>query len=177
MPDPTPTSGATPDPAATAGGGSEPDDTSSSSGATPDPDLGDAGKRVIAEARRATRAAEQRAAELETRLSAIEDRDKTELERARERSVKAETRVAELEHETRARTAAAAAGISDQWHRLRGSTEDELKADADSLAEAFGKRDEGSGLTPAELGAGPRPNAPAMGSQGMNQRIRRAAGR
>jgi hypothetical protein len=178
MPDPTPTPGATPDPAATAGGGSEPTETTTSSGATPEADVGEAGKRAIAEQRRATRAAEQRAAELESRLKTIEDRDKSELDKARERSASAEARVAELEHETRARTAAAAAGIAEQWHRLRGSSDDELKADAEQLADAFGKRPgNGGGLTPAELGAGPRPNAPAKGHDAMNQRIRRAAGR
>ena len=134
MPDPTATSGATPDPDATSGAGSTPDETAASSSATHEPDVGDAGKRVIAEARRATRAAEQRASELEARLKDIEDRDKSELDKARDRATTAETRVAELEHETRARTAAAAAGIADQWHRLRGSTEDELKTDAESLA-------------------------------------------
>jgi hypothetical protein len=177
MADPTPTSGATPDPAATAGGGSDPGTDETTTGDPRVDQIGDAGRRAIAELRKELKTIKTERDELAAAQQAVADRDKTELEKAQERATRAESRIAELEQETRARTAAAAAGIPDQWHRLRGSTDDELKADADQLAEAFGKRPGGGGLTPADLGAGPRPDAPATGSQGMNQRIRRAAGR
>src|SRR5688572_5082481 len=51
----------------------------------PDDDLGDAGKRALREERTARREAERQLAEFKTRLQELEDKDKSELEKLRDK--------------------------------------------------------------------------------------------
>lgn len=169
----TATSGATPDPGATPGAAQ---DAAGDSGRT---DLGDAGKRALAEVRRELKAKDTQLAERDAHIAELENAGRSELERTRadnerltETLRQREARIAELERDSARRAAAAAAGIPDQWERLRGETDAELAADAKQLAEWRGA----TGQTP-DLGAGARPGGPATGTSGMSQRIRDRARR
>lgn len=72
--------------------------------------------------------------ELEAKLKEYEDRDKTELERIEERAAKAEMAAAEREAELARYRVGVAKGLPpDLIGRLRGSTDEELMADADAL--------------------------------------------
>jgi hypothetical protein len=168
----TPSDGATP-PA---------DPSSQSTGATPstDDDLGDAGKRALAELRRQLKDRDSAIADRDARLKALEDRDKTELERVTGdlATVTAErdelrAQVATFEQSTLKQRIAADAGIPQWWQRLHGATEEELLADAKQIADQLGAQP--NGATP-DLGAGARSGA-ADPRSGMDQLIRRGAGR
>jgi hypothetical protein len=84
---------------------------------TPEPakDLGDAGKKAIAEERAARKAAEKERTELAVRLKEFEDRDKSELEKANERATAAEQRIqAATARAVRAEVRALADGFADR---------------------------------------------------------------
>lgn len=97
--------------------------------------LGEPGKAALEAERRDRKAAEKRAKELEERLQAIEDKDKTELE-------KAQARITELErnHETeraqrmRLQVATEHAIPAEFLDLLTGSDEEALKVQAERLA-------------------------------------------
>lgn len=107
----------------------------------PTDDLGDAGKRALQAERDARKAAEKQAKDLADRLQAIEDKDKSEVERLTEqvttltnerdtavnRADKLEVVMGKALDEDRA------ARISTAVKRLTGTTRDELEADADEL--------------------------------------------
>jgi predicted nuclease with TOPRIM domain len=142
-------------------------------------DLGDAGKRALADLRKELREAARERDDARRRVAELEDagrseleRKSTELERAQERTRELEAQVSRLEHDGARRAAAAAAGIPDQWQRLRGETEEELTADAKQLADW---RSEGKQAP--DLGAGARSDTSAKGERGMDQLIRRGARR
>jgi hypothetical protein len=141
-------------------------------------DVGDAGKRALAELRRELR---ETKAERDTLASAkrdAEDAERSELEKATRDRDEATSKVGTLELKLRKMEAAINAGIPDQWMRLNGDTPDELDKDAKSFAESLGKTGEGGGgATPADLGSGPRPGAPATGRDGFNAAIRARARR
>lgn len=108
----------------------------------PESGLGDSGKRALAAERKARRDAEKKVADLEGRLKAIEDRDKSDSERHAEEN-------ATLKKDLETATATSARfkvalekGLSiTQAKRLVGSTEDELSADADELLVDLGVSD------------------------------------
>lgn len=120
------------------------DDTDTGNGAGDNPDsngLAAAGRKALDAERRTRRDAEKRAKDLETRLKAIEDRDKSETERLTETN-------AQL---TRDLTAATVAGArmkvalakgltATQAKRLVGDTEEDLALDADELLADLGER-------------------------------------
>lgn len=176
MADESARSDATSDSAATAG--DEQQQQQQQQQQTPDAgELGDAGKRALADLRRQNREVQTERDELAQRLRVIEDADKSELEKAQttlgqhEQTIAArDARIVELEREMLARAAAADAGIPNHWARLRGASEDELKADAEALAVDMGRAATTS--SSAELGAGARASGPATGHDGMNQLIR-----
>lgn len=169
----TPESGAMPDAGATPAGEETP---GTDNGATPD--LGDAGKKAIDELRREVKTIRQERDELARVVKERDDAGKTELERLTAERDELRARVDELERGAterdradRARAAATDAGIPEFWDRLRGETEEELKADAKAMAERFGV----TSSPTRDLGAGARP-APSKGA-GMNERIRASRGR
>jgi hypothetical protein len=107
---------------------------------------------------------------LEKRLKEIEDRDLTELQKAQKQATEATKQLEELQRESLRQRVALKAGIpAEHIHRLQGSTEQELAADAAELAKL---------LTPKA----PRPD-PSQGSRAgqgprdMNDLIRSAARR
>lgn len=104
----------------------------------PQPDLGDAGKKALDAERRARRAAEKKTADLEARLKEIEDKDKSDSDKAAEKLAAAEARATEAESKLLRTEVAAAKGLSPaQAMRLVGTTKEELEADADVLLETF----------------------------------------
>jgi len=170
------TSGATPDPGATPGAGTTPD----SSSATRDDgqgDLGDSGRKALADVRRELRAITADRDEARRRITELEDAGRSELERKTGELERANARNVELEAENASlrlndlkHEAAAGAGIPDLWKRLEGGTPEELAVDAKKLAERMG------GATPPDLGAGARQGG-SGGPPAMNELIRRRAGR
>jgi len=126
--------------------GDEPADTPAEGGGQ---DLGDAGKRAIAEERAARREAEKQRKELEARLKELEplaakakrleEASKSEAEKLSEKLSAAETRAAEAEQRLlRAEVAAEKGLTAKQARRLVGTTREELEADADDLLAVFG---------------------------------------
>jgi hypothetical protein len=177
MAESTPTADATSDTGATPVGVAE---------AVPAPetasDLGDGGKRALAELRRELKDIRAERDELATAKRVQEDAERSELEKAtRDRDEHKTARTA-LELKVMKMQAAIDAGIPGQWMRLNGTDLDELTKDAKAFAESLGTGNasstNGNQATPAELGAGPRPGAPATGSAGFSQTLReRARGR
>jgi hypothetical protein len=108
---------------------------------------------------------------LQNELKKLQERDLSELERAQRQAADATKRLEQLEVESLRQRVALKAGIpAEHIHRLQGSTEQELAADAAELAKL---------LTPK----GPRPD-PSQGSRAgqsspldMNQLIRSVAAR
>lgn len=170
MADPATAPGATPESDATSGAVIDEASPEGADGTTPEPEVGDAAKRALAEIRREAKRQKARADALEAEKREREQAEQTELERVASERDSLQREVARLEFEGRARTAAAAHGIPDLWDRLRGESEEDLDEDAKAMAERFGTRPP----QPADLGAGPRPPAPASGDEAMNERIRRA---
>ncbi|MFG3660246.1 hypothetical protein [Streptomyces sp. NPDC047706] len=138
--------------------------------------LGEAGQKALAAERKRAAAAEKQAKasqkqldELSKRLQEFEDRDKTEAQKLAERAQAAETEAASAREELlRYRVAATKKLPAELAARLRGSTEEEMAADADSLLEVLGQRQ-----TPSYDG-GVRKPAPAPTD--MNALIRQKAG-
>jgi hypothetical protein len=109
-------------------------ETPDASRAQPDEGLGDAGKKALQEERRKARAAEKQLTELQKRLQEFEDRDKTEAQKLAERAAAAEKSAADAQTELmRYRVAADKKLPAELAARLRGSTPEEMAADADEL--------------------------------------------
>lgn len=115
-------------------------------------DLGEAGKKALAEERKARRDLEKQLrdsgtsnAELQKRLKDFEDRDKTEIDKANETAAEFRTRMetearekAEVKLENQRFRIAAKKGLDpDLWDRVRGTTEEEITKDVESLVEKF----------------------------------------
>lgn len=100
----------------------------------PDTDLPDGVKKTLAAARRAERDATARAAELEAKVREFEDRDKSDAEKSAARTQVLEREAAEAKQEAlRLRVAATKKLPAELIDRLRGTTKEELEADADTL--------------------------------------------
>lgn len=131
-------------------------------------DLGDAGKKALAEERKARKAAEKSAADAAAKVKEYEDRDKTEMEKSAERSKQAEEeRDAAKAEALRLRTAIKH-GISDEDAELflTGKDEETLTRQAERLAERL-------------TAAGPKipkpdPSQGARGPVGLDARIAEA---
>lgn len=173
MADPTPTPGATPEGGATPPAGVA--EAVEPNGATNGDELGEGGKSAIAALRRDLRALKSERDDLASRVREHDDAEKSELEKAVAARDEATGRVGDLELRMLKMQAAIDAGIPTQWKRLDGSTADELAADAKEFAKSLTQEAEGeqqTGATPAVLGAGARPGAPATGRDGFNAAIR-----
>lgn len=139
----------------------------------PDEQLGDGGKKALQEERRKARAAERQLGELQKRLQELEDRDKTEAQKLTDRATAAETDATQAKRELERYRVARDKKIPAEWvDRLKGSTKEELEADAEALLEALGTQQQRN--TPSYDG-GVRAGAPP--ATDMNALIRQAAGR
>lgn len=135
----------------------------------PHSDLGDAGKRALAEERKARKAETKARQDLEARLKEYEDRDKSELEKAAERSQAAEAeRDAAKAEALRLRTAIKH-GISDEDAALflTGTDEETLTRQAERLAERIT-------ATSGPRTPKPDPSQGARGPVGLDARIAEA---
>lgn len=174
MADPASPSGATPEAGAMPAGVAE---------AVPPPeggdetDLGDAGKRALAQVRRELRTITSERDELSRAARERADAEKSEIEKVTAARDEATGRVQSLELQVLKMDAAIEAGIPAHWKRLDGSNADELLADAKEFAKQLTTTEGEDGATPADLGAGPRPGTPATGRDGFNAAIRARARR
>lgn len=106
-------------------------------GATPNDvaeGLGEGGKKALSAEREARKAAEKTAAELKAKLDEIEQANLSDLEKAQQAAKAATDRLAEIEATSLRQKVAIEKGVPAKWvDRLRGSTEEELSADADLI--------------------------------------------
>lgn len=106
-------------------------------GATPNDaadELGEGGKRALTAEREARKAAERSAAELKAKLDEIEQANLSDLEKAQQAAKAATDRLAEIEATSLRQKVAIEKGVPAKWvDRLRGTTEEELAADADLI--------------------------------------------
>ncbi|MEU0670355.1 hypothetical protein ABZ508_33370 [Streptomyces lavendulocolor] len=138
----------------------------------PEEGLGEAGKKALQEERRKARAAEKQLGELQKRLQEFEDRDKTEAQKLAEAKAAAEREAADAKQELlRYRVARDKKLPGWAVDRLRGSTEEEMAADADKLLADIGAQQQAN--APSYDG-GVRKAAPALTD--MNALIRQKAG-
>lgn len=133
----------------------------------PSTDLGDAGKKALAEERKARKAAEKAAAEAAAKIKEFEDRDKSELERATEAAKTAEAEREAAKAEALRLRIAIKHGISDEDAELflTGTDEDTLTRQAEALSTRFSQRPG----TPK-----PDPSQGARGPVGIDSRIAEA---
>lgn len=105
-------------------------------GATPNDvaELGEGGKKALSAEREARKAAEKTAADLKARLDEIEQANLSDLEKAQAAAKAATDRLAEIEATSLRQKVAIEKGVPAKWvDRLRGTTEEELSADADLI--------------------------------------------
>jgi hypothetical protein len=104
-------------------------------GATPDELLGDAGKKALVAERAARSKAEKETAKLAAQLKVIEDRDKTEVEKAEGRVADAERRATETEARANRAEIAATSGIPvDVLAGPKSSSAEDIAAFAATVA-------------------------------------------
>lgn len=127
----------------------------------PEDTLGDAGKRALDAEREARKAAEKAAREAQAKVKQYEDAGKSELEKAQTTAADAAKDAETARGELARLRAALKAGLDPELaDRLKGSTPDELAADAASLAEKFGKAATGSATPPGSFDGGAQPPTP-----------------
>lgn len=129
-------------------GANDPNDTGTGTGGDAgDPNaLGDAGKRALAAERKRATEAERRAADLEAELQKAKDKDKPDIERLTGERDAAAKRASDAETALLKLSIGLDKGLTPaQARRLTGTTRDELEADADELASAFGIGNGGDG--------------------------------
>lgn len=104
-------------------------------GATPNvAELGEGGKKALSAEREARKAAEKTAADLKARLDEIEQANLSDIEKAQAAAKAATDRLAEIEATSLRQKVAIEKGVPAKWvDRLRGTTEEELSADADLI--------------------------------------------
>jgi hypothetical protein len=113
--------------------------TDSTTSATDDANLGDAGKAALTAERAAKRAAERDLATLRAELQAIKDKDASATDVATRKATEAEARATAAEAKLLRLTIATEKGLpANLAARLQGATEDELRADADELLKLVG---------------------------------------
>lgn len=126
---------------------------------TPTDDLGDAGKKALDIERKARRDAERQLKSAEARLKEIEDRDKSEAQKANERAEAAEAALAAKEAETLRLTVASKHGITgDYLDLLSGADEAELEAKAQKVASLIESQQQASRKGPVIPTQGDTPN-------------------
>lgn len=118
--------------------GATADDTNASAKQESDDKLGDSGKRALSNERRARRDAEKQLSDMRTQLQQYEDRDKTELQKARERAESFERDLTQTRVANARLMSAAVHNIPPDLIDLLGNgTEEEIDARAKLLAEKF----------------------------------------
>jgi hypothetical protein len=146
----------------------DPDDTPDDPSPDPTPDpkdtLGDPGKRALDAERKRARDEKKRADAAEARLKELEDKDKSESQRAQEAAAEAARRADAAEQRALRLEVAHAKGLTaGQAKRLVGTTQEELEADADEILAEFspqrGDEDGSRGRPRERLRSGAAPDA------------------
>lgn len=151
-------------------------DANSNADVIADAENPDAVKEAMRRMKSERRQLAKRLEDAEGKLKEFTERDKTELERASERAEAAERELAAVKQRDLARTVALEKGLPTYlYDRLRGSTREDLEADADKLLTDVGQSATSTATRP-DLGGGPR-KPPVKTSRDMDSRIRRATGR
>ena len=132
----------------------------------PPSDLGDAGKRALEEERKARRTADKERDALAARLKEFEDRDKTDAQKLEDRATRAEQALTPAQGEAqRLRFALDKASTLEPAQvktflglvdRLRGTTTEELSADADALLALLGNAPPPPATAPPSFDGGAR---------------------
>jgi type IV secretory pathway VirB10-like protein len=136
--------------------------------AAPQPTKTDVPPEVAAALKKANKEAET----LRLKLKDIEDRDKSETQRATEEASQAKADAAQARTDFLRLKVGMAKGLpASLAERLKGDNEEEMTADADALLVALKPKGNGAG----SFDAGTRQTAPA--SPDMNSQLRRMAGR
>lgn len=136
------------------------------------PDLSDAGKRAIAEERKARKAAEAEAKRVRDELEQLRQQQMSEQERALAEAkaqgrAEAEQAMSPLQLEVSRLQVALAKGVpAELVDRLRGDSADELEADADQLLALVGLKRQEAAEEPAQRA--PQRRLPQLG-QGRRQ--------
>lgn len=134
--------------------------------------LGDAGKRALTAERQRAAAYKRQADEWKARLDAIEAEKLSDIEKAQKAANEATQRAADLERAALRYRVAVEKGVpASLVDRLRGDTEDEVAADADSLLELVNaprspKPDLSQGPKGEPVSAAPRDQFAAFIQQG-----------
>lgn len=119
------------------GGKPDGDDTG-----TGDEKLGEGGMKALKAEREANKQLKAQIAELSEKVKAFEDKDKTEAEKQAEQLAAAQKAAAESGRKAEQYEVAAAKGIPlAAASRLRGSTREEMEADADELLKLLSPKD------------------------------------
>ena len=118
-------------------------------------DLGESGKKALADERKARSAAEREAKTLKARLDVIEAANLSELEKAQRAATDAATKLADYETLNLRMRVALEAGLPlEDVDRIKAGSEEDMLADAKSLAARLGK-----------TAATPKPD-PSQGARG-----------
>lgn len=97
-------------------------------------------RSILQKVERQLKEANRKSGEFERKLKAIEDKDKSDSEKASERLAELEQSKARSDREAAQLRVAIKKGLTlTQAKRLIGETDEELEADADDLLESFGK--------------------------------------
>lgn len=158
------------------------DENPEGAGDEPGDDLGDAGKKALAEERKARRALEKQLKELGTsnselqkRLKDFEDRDKSEIDKAIEAANAAAGERDAFRSESESlkkllerQKISAREGLDPElWDRVQGNTTEEIEADVKKLVEKFSTPKRGgalrSGASAPDGGSGKRGAAALRG--------------
>lgn len=117
---------------------------------TPDtPDLGDGGKKAIEAERRARKAADKRAADLEARVKEFEDASKSEAEKAAARAEAAEERAKAAESKALRLEIADELQVPKEFREfLTGTDDDTIRAQAEKVLTALSAATAGQRTTP-----------------------------
>lgn len=136
-------------------------------------ELGENGKKALDAERRNAKAAIRERDALVAKLAELEDRDKSELERAIARADAAEKRSADSDARALRLEVASEQGLTPvQAKRLVGTTRDELEADAKELRETFpppAPVDESAAKVAGSLDLGVRGSSPKQGQSTADQ--------
>lgn len=131
-------------------------------GAKPNETLGEAGKKALDAERAARKAAEDEQKKLAAKLKEIEDRDKSEAEKAAERLAAAEKRAAEVEaRATRAEVSAATSVPVEILAGPKSSTVEDITAFATAVTAYVTEASKKSPSGPVIPGQGKQPDKAA----------------
>jgi hypothetical protein len=138
------------------------EETTPPDGATPDEELGDAGKKALEAERAARKVAEDEKKVLAAQVKKLQDRDKSEAEKTAERLSEAEARAEAVEaRATRAEIAAATSVPTDILAGPESTSTEHIQAFADKVLAYVTEASKKTPNGPIIPGQGKQPDKPA----------------